>query len=58
MYLNTIDDDTPSINVVQCQDDESILNYLSAEDSYIHQWLPFETQTMLKELTIEINIHT
>ncbi|KAH9295798.1 hypothetical protein KI387_039386, partial [Taxus chinensis] len=27
-------------------------------DSYIHQSLPSETQTMLNESTIKINIHT
>ncbi|KAH9311009.1 hypothetical protein KI387_026044, partial [Taxus chinensis] len=39
-------------------DDESILTYLGAEDSYIHRSLPSETQTMLNESTIEININT
>ncbi|KAH9296091.1 hypothetical protein KI387_039679, partial [Taxus chinensis] len=39
-------------------DDESILTYLGAEDSYIHQSLPSEMQTMLNESTIKINIHT
>ncbi|KAH9306809.1 hypothetical protein KI387_011213, partial [Taxus chinensis] len=58
LYLEMIDDDTPSINIVQCQDDESILTYLGVEESYIHRSLPSETQTMLNELTIEINIHT
>ncbi|KAH9321502.1 hypothetical protein KI387_016141, partial [Taxus chinensis] len=38
--------------------DESILTYHGAEDSYIHQSLPSEMQTMLNESTIEINIHT
>ncbi|KAH9311507.1 hypothetical protein KI387_026542, partial [Taxus chinensis] len=39
-------------------DDESILTYLGVEDSYIHQSLPSEMQTMLNESTIEININT
>ncbi|KAH9310419.1 hypothetical protein KI387_025454, partial [Taxus chinensis] len=39
-------------------DDESILTYLGAEDSYIHRSLPSEMQTMLNELTIKIIINT
>ncbi|KAH9328089.1 hypothetical protein KI387_000197, partial [Taxus chinensis] len=41
-------------------DDDSILTYLGADDSYIQRALPSETQTqtMLNESTIEINIHT
>ncbi|KAH9331744.1 hypothetical protein KI387_003852 [Taxus chinensis] len=53
-----IEEDSPSINVVECQDDDSILTYLGADDSYIQRALPSETQTMLNESTIEINIHT
>ncbi|KAH9299617.1 hypothetical protein KI387_031299, partial [Taxus chinensis] len=39
-------------------DDDSILTYLGADDSYIQRALPSDTQTMLNESTIEINIHT
>ncbi|KAH9313053.1 hypothetical protein KI387_028088, partial [Taxus chinensis] len=53
-----IEEDSPSINVVECQDDDSILTYLGADDSYIQRALPSDTQTMLNESTIEINIHT
>ncbi|KAH9331264.1 hypothetical protein KI387_003372, partial [Taxus chinensis] len=58
LYPDMIEEDSPSINVVECQDDESILTYLGADDSYIQRALPSETQTMLNESTIEINIHT
>ncbi|KAH9324152.1 hypothetical protein KI387_004330, partial [Taxus chinensis] len=53
-----IEEDSPSINVFECQDDDSILTYLGADDSYIQRTLPSKTQTMLNESTIEINIHT
>ncbi|KAH9292723.1 hypothetical protein KI387_042092, partial [Taxus chinensis] len=58
LYPDMIEEDSPSINVVECQDDDSILTYLGADDSYIQRALPSETQTMLNESTIEINIHT
>ncbi|KAH9319961.1 hypothetical protein KI387_021730, partial [Taxus chinensis] len=57
LYPDMIEEDSPSINVVEFQDDDSILTYLGADDSYIQHTLPFETQTILNELTIEINIH-
>ncbi|KAH9317036.1 hypothetical protein KI387_018805, partial [Taxus chinensis] len=58
LYPDMIEEDSPSINVVECQDDDSILTYLAADDSYTQRALPSETQTMLNESTIEINIHT
>ncbi|KAH9289329.1 hypothetical protein KI387_033446, partial [Taxus chinensis] len=58
LYPDMIEEDSPSINIVECQDDDSILTYLGADDSYIQRALPSETQTMLNESTIEINIHT
>ncbi|KAH9326814.1 hypothetical protein KI387_006992, partial [Taxus chinensis] len=58
LYQDMIEEDSPSINVVACQDDDSILTYLGADDSYIQHALPFDTQTMLNESTIGINIHT
>ncbi|KAH9313460.1 hypothetical protein KI387_044579, partial [Taxus chinensis] len=58
LYPDMIEEDSPLINVVECQDDDSILTYLGADDSYIQRALPSETQTMLNESTIEINIHT
>ncbi|KAH9313496.1 hypothetical protein KI387_022123, partial [Taxus chinensis] len=58
LYPDMIEEDSPSINVVECQNDDSILTYLGADDSYLQRALPSETQTMLNESTIEINIHT
>ncbi|KAH9311530.1 hypothetical protein KI387_026565, partial [Taxus chinensis] len=57
LYPDMIEEDSPSINIVECQDDDSILTYLGADDSYIQRALPSKTQTMLNESTIEINIH-
>ncbi|KAH9327514.1 hypothetical protein KI387_007692, partial [Taxus chinensis] len=58
LYLDMIEEDSPSINVIECQDGDSILTYLGVDDSYIQRALPSKTQTMLNESTIEINIHT
>ncbi|KAH9308896.1 hypothetical protein KI387_036807, partial [Taxus chinensis] len=45
LYLEMIEEDSPSINVVECQDDDFILTYLGADDSYIQRALPSDTQT-------------
>ncbi|KAH9293918.1 hypothetical protein KI387_040878, partial [Taxus chinensis] len=58
IFPEIVGDDSPTINTIHCADDDSVLTYLGAEDSYLPKTIPSDTSTLLNEATIDLNIGT
>ncbi|KAH9287449.1 hypothetical protein KI387_031566, partial [Taxus chinensis] len=58
VFPEIVGDDSPTINTIHCVDDDSVLTYLGAEDSYLPKTIPSDTSTLLNEATINLNIGT
>ncbi|KAH9327474.1 hypothetical protein KI387_007652, partial [Taxus chinensis] len=58
IFPEIVGDDSPTINTIHCVDDDSVLTYLGAEDSYLPKTIPSDSSTLLNEATIDLNIGT
>ncbi|KAH9327463.1 hypothetical protein KI387_007641, partial [Taxus chinensis] len=55
IFPEIVGDDSPTINTIHCADDDSVLTYLGAEDSYLPKTIPSDTSTLLNEATVDLN---
>ncbi|KAH9295792.1 hypothetical protein KI387_039380, partial [Taxus chinensis] len=51
-----VEEDSPIIDILQCDDDTSILSYMGAEGSQDQKIHPPEKSNLLNESTIDITI--
>lgn len=56
LYPDMIEEDSSLVNTLHCSNDDSILSFMGADDSYIRRSLPSETQAMLNESTFDISL--